>query len=85
MEMDPGLANAADSPLADELATADWVILTRLWEGWYEPNSSQDFGPDAPNQVIREQFCEVGSWEDGLVRLVRRCDATTVSADVASP
>jgi 4-amino-4-deoxy-L-arabinose transferase-like glycosyltransferase len=85
MEMDPGLANADDSPLADELATADWVILTRLWEGWYEPNSSQDFGPDTPNQVIREQFCEVGSWEDGLVRLVRRCDATPVSADAASP
>lgn len=85
MEMDPGLANAVDSPLAEELTTADWVILTRLWEGWYEPNSSQDFGPDTPNQVIRDQFCEVGSWEDGLVRLVRRCDAIPASEDAASP
>jgi hypothetical protein len=85
MEMDPGLANAEDSPLAEELATADWVILTRLWEGWYEPNAAMEFGPDTPNEVIRERFCEIGSWEDGLVRLVRRCDATPVSAHDATP
>jgi len=85
MEMDPGLANAPDSPLADELARADWVILNSLWAGWYEPNTSMDFGPDTPNQVIREQFCEVGSWENGLVRLVRRCDATPVSEGAAAP
>lgn len=85
MEMDPGLANAEDSPLADELLTADWVILTSLWAGWYEPNASMEFGSDAPNQVIRDHFCEVGSWESGLVRLLRRCDATPVSADAAAP
>ena len=32
-----------------------------------------DFGSDEPNQVMREEFCEVGNYEDGLVRLFQRC------------
>jgi hypothetical protein len=73
MEMDPGLANAEDSGLADDVASADWLLLTGLWAGWYEPNSSIEFGSDAPNQVVRDQFCEVGSYEGGLVVLYRKC------------
>ncbi len=67
LEMDPGLANTEDSGLAEDVASADWVVLTGFWAGWYEPNTSIDFGSDAPNQVIRDQFCEAGSYEDGLV------------------
>ena len=48
IEMDPGLANAEGSSLADDVASADWVILTGLWDGWMEPNSSMEFGSDAP-------------------------------------
>jgi hypothetical protein len=73
IEMDPGLANDPTSPLADEVASADWIILTAFWNGWQEPNSSMDFGSDAPNQVIRDQFCLVRSYEDGLVLLYRKC------------
>jgi len=73
IEMDPGLANAADSPLASEVASSDWVILTGFWDGWREPNSSMDFGSDAPNQVLEKDFCLVRSYEDGLVRLFHRC------------
>jgi hypothetical protein len=75
LEMDPGLANAADSGLADDVASADWVLLTGFWDGWYEPNSSIEYGSDAPNQVLRDQFCPVSSYEDGLVVLYRRCAA----------
>jgi hypothetical protein len=32
-----------------------------------------DFGSDAANQIIAEQFCEVGSFEDDLILLYRRC------------
>ena len=32
-----------------------------------------EYGSDAPNEVVREQFCEVGSYEDALVVLYRRC------------
>jgi hypothetical protein len=73
LEMDPGLANTEDSGLAEDVASADWVVLTGFWAGWYEPNTSIDFGSDAPNQVVRDHFCEAGSYEDGLVVVYRRC------------
>jgi 4-amino-4-deoxy-L-arabinose transferase-like glycosyltransferase len=75
IEMDPGLANAEGSPLASEVASSDWIILTGFWDGWREPNSSMDFGSDEPNQVLHENFCEVNSYQDGLVRLYHRCSS----------
>lgn len=73
IEMDPGVANAADSGLADDVASADWLILTRFWSGWIEPNTSIEFGPDLPNQIVEQQFCLVGSYEHDLARLYRKC------------
>jgi 4-amino-4-deoxy-L-arabinose transferase-like glycosyltransferase len=73
IEMDPGLADAPGSRLADDVASADWLILSRIWDGWLEPNASMDFGSDEPNQVVRDRFCLVGSFEDGLMELWRRC------------
>ena len=73
MEMDPGMANAPDSGLAEDVASADWLILTRFWSGWIEPNESSVFGPDEPNQVVENQFCLVGSYEHDLARLYRLC------------
>ena len=73
IEMDPGLANAEGSSLAGDVASADWVILTGLWDGWMEPNSSMEFGSDAPNEVLRDRFCVVGDYEDGQAVLYRRC------------
>jgi hypothetical protein len=75
IEMDPGLANAPGSRLASEVASSDWVILTSFWDGWREPNSSMDFGSDEPNQVLHDKFCEVRSYQDGLVRLFHRCSS----------
>jgi hypothetical protein len=73
IEMDPGLANAPGSRLASEVASSDWVITTGFWDGWREPNSSMDFGSDEPNQVLKKDFCEVKSYQDGLVKLFHRC------------
>jgi hypothetical protein len=73
IEMDPGLANDEDSSLAADVASADWVVLTGLWDGWMEPNSSMDYGSDAPNQVLRDRFCEVSAHENGLAVLYERC------------
>ena len=73
IEMDPGLANAEGSSLAADVASADWVILTGLWDGWLEPNASMEYGSDAPNQVLRDEFCEVGTWEDRQATLYGRC------------
>jgi hypothetical protein len=72
-EMDPGLANADDSRMADDLATADFAVLTAFWAGWREPNASMDFGSPAPNEVIAERFCLYQQYQDGLVRLYYRC------------
>ena len=73
MEMDPGIANAEGSPLAGEVASADWVLLTSFWAGWREPNTAMDYGSDAPNQVVDSQFCLVQSYENGLVELYHKC------------
>jgi 4-amino-4-deoxy-L-arabinose transferase-like glycosyltransferase len=73
MEMDPGIADEEGSGLAEDLASADWAILTGFWNGWREPNASMEFGSDRPNQVLAEQFCEYASFEDDLVVLYRRC------------
>jgi hypothetical protein len=74
IEMDPGLADKPGSRLAADVASADWLLLTNFWTGWYEPNASSTFGSDVPNQVVADQFCLVGDYEDALVLLYRRCD-----------
>lgn len=80
VEMDPGVANAPDSGLADELRAADVVILSTIRDDWNEPNDSRLFGPDEPNEVLREEFCLVQEFgpgpfdpERGLYELYLRC------------
>jgi hypothetical protein len=71
--MDPGVANKEGSRLADDVADADLVILSRVWDDWDEPNDSRAVGSDAPNEELREHFCSVGVYGDGLYELLRRC------------
>ena len=71
IEMDPGIADAPDSGLADELRTNDWLILSDAWSAWTEPNDSAGSGSDAPNQVVRDHYCKVE--EAGTFQLLRRC------------
>lgn len=73
IEMDPGLANEPGSRLADDLLSADWVILTAFWAGWDEPNSSMDYGDPRPDEIIRDDFCVLREYEGGLVTLYYRC------------
>ena len=80
IEMDPGVANAPDSELAEEIARADVVILSTIRDDWNEPNDSRRFGPDTPNEVLAAEFCLVGSFgidpfdpDRGLYELYTRC------------
>lgn len=78
IEMDPGLANAADSELATEVASADVVILSSLFDDWAEPNDSAVPGPARPNEVLADQFClegryGIGLYGRGLYELYTRC------------
>lgn len=72
IEMDPGIANAEDSGLAEEVASADWLILSHIWDSWVEPNDSGIPGSDAPNRVVDERFCLVGD-HGGHFLLYQRC------------
>lgn len=74
IEMDPGLADQPGSSLAEDVKSADWLILTNYWTGWFEPNDSSNFGSAEPNQIVADQFCIVGNYADGLVMLFQRCE-----------
>jgi hypothetical protein len=80
IELDPGVANAEDSGLADELREADVVILSSVYDDWDAPNASRELGSDEPNQVVDEEFCLVGTYgQNGpdrpIYELFVRCDA----------
>jgi hypothetical protein len=66
IEMDPGVANADDSGLDDDLASADVAVLTSSFDAFREPNASRDLGSSAPVTVLEERFCEVASFEGGI-------------------
>jgi hypothetical protein len=66
IEMDPGVANADNSGLDRDVASADIVILSSIRDDWDEPNDSRKIGPDAPNQVLARDFRLAGSYGAGL-------------------
>ncbi|MCB1282983.1 MAG: hypothetical protein M9952_07910 [Microthrixaceae bacterium] len=74
IEMDPGLADAVGSGLAEELANNDWLILSDVWSGWEEPNSSVERGDERPNEIVARDYCEV--LDAAPFRLLQRCDRT---------
>jgi hypothetical protein len=71
IEMDPGVANADDSKLADDLRHAELVILSRAWDAFHEPNDSRKLGSAEPNRVLYRRFCSV--LDTGTYELLRRC------------
>jgi hypothetical protein len=80
IEMDPGVADAPGSGLAEEVAAADVVILSSIRDDWDEPNASRRFGSEEPNRVLEREFCLAGSYGEGLFgrglyELYTRCDA----------
>jgi hypothetical protein len=89
IELDPGVANAADSGLADEMRQSDVVILSTVYDDWDEPNTSRDFGSDEPNRVLDEDYCLHGSYGSNgddrpIYELYVRCDASPDASPQAS-
>lgn len=70
LEMNPLSANRPRSRLAADVASADWLVLNRVYDHWYEPNRSVEYGSDAPNAVVRKDFEVCG--EFGSYLLYRR-------------
>lgn len=71
IEMDPGIADAEGSPLADELARNDWLILSNAWKDWVEPNTSSESRSQAANKAVAEHYCTVE--ETPTFSLLQRC------------
>jgi len=70
-EMNPWSANRPDSGLAEELASADWLILSTRYDRWNEPNASMKPGSPVPNEIVQSRFCRYGDY--GAWSLLRRC------------
>jgi hypothetical protein len=70
LEMNPLSANGAHSRLADDLTTADWIILSSMWDNWIEPNASSQLGPDTPLRIVATQFRLIA--HDGSYSLFQR-------------
>lgn len=69
LEMNPFSANRPDSRLADDVQSADWLVLNLAWNIPESFNRSGDQGSDAPNVVVRENFVLVGIYDTyGLFR-----------------
>lgn len=74
IEMDPGLADAEGSGLAEDIAEADFLVLTNVWAGWVEPNESVTRQSQEHNQAVADNFCLRSQFEDNLVLLFERCE-----------
>jgi hypothetical protein len=74
IEMDPGLADVAGSGLAEDIESADWLVLTNFWTGWIEPNTSAVRRSEEANQAVADNFCLIRQYEDNLVLLFERCE-----------
>jgi hypothetical protein len=74
IEMDPGLADAEDSGLAQDIEQADFLVLTNFWSGWLEPNTSVKRQSQEHNQAVADNFCLVAQYESNLLMLLERCD-----------
>jgi hypothetical protein len=62
LEMNPFSANRPNSRLADDIASADWVVLNRVWDNWREANRCRENGSDAPNNAIARNFTQVAQY-----------------------
>jgi hypothetical protein len=61
IEMNPLSANRVGSRLANDIETADWLILdSQLNQSSREPNLCQQLGSDKPARVIQDHFIQVG-------------------------
>jgi hypothetical protein len=74
IEMDPGLADAEGSGLAEDIESADFLVLTNIWTGWNEPNASSDRLSQEANQAVADNFCLIRQYEENLVMIFERCD-----------
>jgi hypothetical protein len=62
LEMEPDVANAPNSGLARQISHCQFLILTSLYNDWYEPNTSIVYRSRAANKIISKDFELLGTW-----------------------
>ena len=72
-DMNPTVAVSHEPLLAQDVASADVVILDRQLDQWNETNGSGQFGSQAANRVVSRQFCPAAQF--GLYEVLLRCSA----------
>ena len=70
LEMNPGSANRPNSRLAEDIASADWLVLSHEFDESDEPNESVKLGSDQPMRIVHDQFELCGQY--GNRELYRR-------------
>jgi hypothetical protein len=73
VEVNPGVTNASDTTFADDLAKADWLILSHFSDGWIEPNDSEIETAPALDRYVDDHFCPV-TISTEIVEVYERCD-----------
>jgi hypothetical protein len=64
LEMNPGSVDRPGSQLATDIASADWLILNRVWDK--APAGPVRAEAEVPGEVVRTQFTQIfaaGDWE----------------------
>jgi len=56
LEMNPRSANRPNSRLGQDIASADWLVLSHRFDEWNEPNKSAELGSDQPMRIVQDQF-----------------------------
>jgi len=61
LEMDPPFSRPS-SRLAEDVASADYLVLSTRWDRWEEPNGSSRYGSDRANRVVASAFYRLASF-----------------------
>lgn len=70
LELNPNSANRPGTRLTDDLARADWLLLSREWNQRDDMNSAGPGGDSRPNAIVRRNFLRVAHY--GLWNLYHR-------------
>ncbi len=71
IEMAAAVSNRPGTPLSDNLAHADFALLSSQYDDWNEPNTSSIAGSSEPLEVLKRDFCVI--LDRNPYRLYGRC------------
>ena len=83
LEMNPGISNAPNSRLADDVASSDILLLSNRFENFSEPNTSTVPGNAAASRVVAKKFCVTATTQWYTVLLNRSSHPVSLAGQVS--